>query len=69
MIFVLYVFTIQHLSSFICKYCIHSSATEGGDPSKVGTATVTVNIKNVLEFSPSTPTACIADGSTAGNVL
>lgn len=44
------------------------SATEGGDAAKVGTATVTLSIKNKLEFSSATLTGCVAEGATAGKL-
>jgi len=45
-----------------------SRATEaGGAPA--GTATLTFSVTNVLEFSAAALTACVVDGSAAGNTL
>jgi len=45
---------------------LQSSATDSGDANKVGTATITLNIKNQLEFSSATLTACVEEGATSG---
>ena len=56
------------MSFYALCISIYVSATEDADAAKVGTATVTLNIKNKLEFSSATLTGCVVEGATAGKL-
>ena len=45
------------------------SAEEDGDAAKVGTATITLSIKNKLEFSSKDLAACVLEGATGGKPM
>ena len=49
-------------------FIIFYRATGSGVPEEVGTATITLNIQNQLEFVNTSPTGCIQEGATTGEM-